>query len=109
LFAACLFAGASVILVAAALADSIWQARALGELIGGSRLLLLLVSVVCLIHSTALDDRQLTHAAWDAERPLCRRERSRLRALLGCGSKDTRQSWRKEIIDHPMRDPLLDG
>jgi hypothetical protein len=109
LFSACLLVGSSVTLVAAALSDSIWQARALSELIGCSGLSLLVVSLVCLIHSTALDCRQLTNAGWDTERLLSRRERSRVRALLGWASKDTRQPWRKEIVNHPMRDRLLDG
>ncbi len=96
LFAACLLASASTILVAAALADSVWQSRAVSEMVGWPGVCLLVVSFLCLIHSGALDDRQLTRTKWE-------------RALLGCSPKDTIETGESDVRDHPMRDRLLDG
>jgi hypothetical protein len=66
-------------LLAAALADSYWQARAVSEIVGWPGLCLLAGSVV-LLFVPVLGDRQLKHTA------------------RGTAS-----------LDHPMADRLLDG
>jgi hypothetical protein len=78
-FAACLFFTASMTLLAAALADSYWHARAVSEIVGWPGLCLLAGSVVFLV-VPELGDRQFKQTA-------------RGTALL----------------DHPMADRLLDG
>jgi hypothetical protein len=76
LSAACLFVIASLTFLAAALADSCWHARAVSEMVGGPGLFLLIVSLVCLFHSGALDEGH---------------------------SIDAIQSSESAIVDHPMR------
>jgi hypothetical protein len=55
LFAACLLVTASAILLAAALADSVWRARAVSEMLGWPGVFLIVVAFVCLAHSGLLD------------------------------------------------------
>jgi hypothetical protein len=112
LFAACSFATASMTFLAAALAHSCWNARAVSEMFGWFGLCLLMPSLVCLVHSGCLENRQLTHStrgrALDAVRDRGDQERTRTRGLVGRSSKEI-QSRDSAILDHPMRDRLLDG
>ena len=112
LFAACSFTTASMTFLAAALAHSCWNARAISEMFGWFGLYLLVPSLVCLIHSGYLENRQLIHStrgqALDAVRDRGDQERTRTRALDGRSSKEI-QSRDSAILDHPMRDRLLDG
>jgi hypothetical protein len=80
--AAFLFVVASMTLLAAALADAFWHARAVSEMVGWPGLILLVVSLVYLFHSGAIDDRH---------------------------SKHTNLFGGSAIVGHPMRDRLLDG
>jgi hypothetical protein len=71
------------------------------------------LSIVCLFHSGALDDRQLTHSSLKGA-PGALRGRSNLEwrqkpGLVGWIWRDTTQPIESELVDHPMRDRLLDG
>ncbi len=113
LFAACLFAIAGVILVSAALADSMWHARAISEIIGWPGFCVLFASIVCLCRSGLLDDRQLTHTtpgdALDAGEGGGDFEGNRNPTSVGCNSKVANECGDSAIVDHPMRDRFLDG
>jgi hypothetical protein len=110
LFAACLFATASLTVLAAALADSCWHARDVSEMVGLPGRYLLGVSLFCLVQSGRLDNRQQTHTtSRQADDAGFGPERTSKRALFGWSTKDTIQSSDSAISDHPMRDRLLDG
>jgi hypothetical protein len=93
LHAASLFATSSAILLAAALADSVWRARSVSEMLGWPGVVLLFASFACLLHSGTLDEDQ----------------RTRKRALPGWTPNDIFKSDESDTTDHPMRDRLLDG
>ncbi len=113
LFATCLFATASMTLLAAGLADTCWHARAVSEMIGWPGLYLLGISLACLVHSGSLDDRQPTpNARWQALGAVgswCDLEQATKLASAGRSTKDIIHSDQSAILDHPMRDRLLDG
>ena len=113
LFAAWLFSTASMTLLAAGLADTCWHARAVSEMIGWPGLYLLGISLACLVHSNALDDRQpACNTRWQPVGTVhgwCDLERARKLALAGWITKDIIQSDQSANLDHPMRDRLLDG
>jgi hypothetical protein len=96
LFAACSLVIASIILVAAALADTVWQSRAASEMIGWPGLYLLAPSFICLAHAGALCARR---DAEDAQNSI----------PLGGSPKQVSASEKSAIQNHPMRDRLLDG
>jgi hypothetical protein len=113
LFAASTLAGASTILVAAALADAVWHARTVSEMVGWLGLSLLTVSLGCLIHSGSLDNGVLTQTAGgratgDASR-WCSAEPRQKRSAAHGASRKPGQSDELDLKDHPMRDRFLDG
>jgi hypothetical protein len=56
LFSASLFAAGALVLLAAALADTVWHSRATSELIGWPGMIAVGSSIVLLWHSAALDE-----------------------------------------------------
>ena len=96
LIAACSLVIASMILVAAALADTVWQSRAASEMIGWPGIYLLAPSFICLAHAGAMCARR---DAKDAQN-----------SISSGGSPKPDSAWEKSAIqDHPMRDRVLDG
>jgi hypothetical protein len=113
LFAAWLLPSASLILVAATLANSVWHSRAVSEMVGWAGLSLLTLSLCCLVHSGALHDGRLMHTTREQAPGPVRGwydlEPRQKRTPPQSGSKNTLQSDESGMEDHPMRDRLLDG
>ncbi len=96
LFAACSLVIASMILVAAALADTVWQSRTASEMIGWPGLYLLAPSFICLAHAGVMCARRDAKEAQNS--------------IPSDGyPKPASASEKSAIQDHPMRDRLLDG
>jgi hypothetical protein len=113
LCAASSLAGASAILVAAGLADAVWHARTVSEMVGWVGLSLLTVSLGCLIHSGSLDSGRLPQttggrANGDAGGRYSAEPRQKPSAAHWA-SKTTVESDELGLKDHPMRDRFLDG
>ena len=87
---------ASMILVVAALADTVWQSRAVSEMIGWLGICVLALSSVSLAHAGAM------YARRDVK------EAQRSFPFEGFPKEDS-ASAKSAIQNHPMRDRLLDG